>query len=1158
MTDPAQNDPLISNEDLEELVPSPWPKRLKVSIGVIFTLLIVGYLLIGSSFFIKSFVLPAIEKSMMAKIQVEDVSLSPFSQIELKDLAFTPNDGETLVSAEGALVKYSLFTILGGTIKLDQLRLINPQVTIIESEDGTSNLSSWLESLPPSPDSPLPILDLNDLSVENGKVVLRKQMADGSRNQVELALNKINIAKVGQDLEGALNLDAGINVLQKAVDGEETNLSLSLKLDGDLGLNADLLPKNSTVTGQIKVENATGAYSDMVGVTGALSLAIQPGNLENVSLNMTRNGQSAGNIQVKGPLDLATTEGRMVASFENLNRQFLNLAGAIAGIDFKETVLDGSLTMTLTNGGNLLALDAKVSGANVSLSVGDQVTPPLNLEVDTVLNYDGDGEKVVIQQFGLSVADGLVPSITGKLAQPITFDWSGRSDSFQEPEFNLNIAKFDLGKWREFTANTVQAGELFGDLNLKVQQSGARMQAVYKGGLQGTDVQWDGHDEKGTSAALDLNVVVEDYTRLILNRAEAEWNNAAGNSLATVSSSGSYALGSNGYNIQSDGKANLALLKPFLSVDGLSIDQGAGEFSVRLQSRNNELSGVVQTALRDFTGTFFGMPFNRYTASLSSECSLRGQQFKLGSTQLEFQEDFNDGGSIGLKGDLDMKDMKGSFTVQSTGINRYALSPFLNPYANPEDLAEVALNMQAKLELDLEAESSFIGNISLSNLQVKDPETDALQSLKSELELDVAWNKEQLDIRSSNLKLSPTANAGNTLKLSGQLPMVPSLASKGNLAIESPSMDLTSYYDLVAGSGESPAESNTDTQAITQPQPAPEPAALEVPIGELDVKIDIAKLIVRELSVETLQAHALWQTNTLSIQPLSMTINQGPVKAALAMDFTKPDWGYDLSFEADQVPIQAITDTLDPSKKGQVSGMLSGKAAWNGAGLTEPALQQNLNGTMSLKYAEANIELVSPKVRLLMTPITALLRLPELLKAPIKGLETNLKVEKQTLGLTDFKVLSDAFQVQASGNIPLDNVLTNSVLNLPVGFYLERSIARKSNLIPLSAPKDTPFVKLPDFVKMEGTIGAPLTKTDKLVLSGLLLKSAAGLPLNVGEGAVNVLKDVGGFLTGDSKKSDDKEGDNSGEDKASGGVLEQVNPLKLFNNFRNRGGNEEK
>jgi hypothetical protein len=48
--------------------------------------------------------------------------------------------------------------------------------------------------------------------------------------------------------------------------------------------------------------------------------------------------------------------------------------------------MDGSLTMTLTNGGNLLALDATTSASNISLGVGEGATPPLDLEVDTVLN----------------------------------------------------------------------------------------------------------------------------------------------------------------------------------------------------------------------------------------------------------------------------------------------------------------------------------------------------------------------------------------------------------------------------------------------------------------------------------------------------------------------------------------------------------------------------------------------------------------------------------------------------------------------------------------------------------------------------------------------------------------------------------------------------
>ena len=1098
----------------------------------------------------------------MATIQVEDVSLSPFSQIELKDLIFTPYNSETLVSAKGALVRYSLLTILGGTIKLDQLQLMNPEVIIIEAEDGESNLSSWLESLPPSSNAPFPVMDLNLISVENGKVILRQQTSGGGENVTELLLNKVSIGKLGQDLEGALNLDMGVKTTKITDAGEETQLALSMKLEGDLGLNAELFPEKSTVNGQLKVESATGAYADMVGVNGDLILALEPGSIDDVSLSMTRNGQVAGNIRVMGPFDFATSEGRIVAVFDNLNRQFLNLAGAVAGIDFKETVMDGSLTMTLTNGGNLLALAVTTTCSNVSIGTGEGVTPPLNVELDTTLNYDADGEKLTVQQFGLTVADGATPTITGALLKPVTFAWNGQPESFQEPEFNFNITNFNLGDWRDFTFDTLNQGELFGDFSLKVEQSGARMQADFTGGFKDADVAFDGHTESGTSGSLDLKMVFEDYTRVTLKRLAMEWSNTSGNSLASFSSSGSHVLGGKGYNLHTEAKADLALMKPFVNMDGLNIEQGLGELSLKLRDSDDDVSGVLQMALRDYTGSFSGRSFKSYTVGLNSEFSIRGEQLKLGATQIDFHEDFNDGGTIGIKGEMDMEHETGAFMINSnsTGINRFALSPFLTPFSNAEDFTEVALHLEAELQLDLNGESTLKGNTSLSNLKVKDPESKQIKKLQSELDLDLAWNTQHLKIRPSSFKLTPTSLAGNVIKVSGQIPLLPFMASKGHLRVSSPSMDLTSYFDLIA----KPEEAQAEVQPISTPDvaSAPQSGALDVPMGEFDVKLDIAKLIVRDVSIKAFQAHALWQTNTLTIRPLGMTLNEGLIKAEMAMDFAKPDWGYDMTLEADQIPIEVFMDTLNPSGKGQVSGMISGKAEWKGAGLTETGWQRNLNGAMSLKYTDADINFVSPKMRLLMTPITAVLRLPELLKAPINGIETNLRIENQIMGLDAFKVQADAFQVHASGEIPLDNVLTNSVLNLPVEFYLERSIARKSNLMTSSAPKDTPYVKLPDFVKLEGTIGAPKTKTDKLVLSGLLVKSGAGLvksaavlPLNVGEGAVKVLKDVGGFLTGDSKTSEEgNEGKNNKEEKSR--ILEQVNPLKLLDNFRNRGGDQ--
>ncbi|MDA7525503.1 hypothetical protein N8667_07950, partial [Verrucomicrobia bacterium] len=79
MTDTSIDEPNLDQEQLGTQEPSPWPKRLKLMITGLILLLVVAYFFIGSSFFLRSVVLPSIEKSMMATIQVEDVSLSPFS-----------------------------------------------------------------------------------------------------------------------------------------------------------------------------------------------------------------------------------------------------------------------------------------------------------------------------------------------------------------------------------------------------------------------------------------------------------------------------------------------------------------------------------------------------------------------------------------------------------------------------------------------------------------------------------------------------------------------------------------------------------------------------------------------------------------------------------------------------------------------------------------------------------------------------------------------------------------------------------------------------------------------------------------------------------------------------------------------------------------------
>jgi hypothetical protein len=131
----------------------------------------------------------------------------------------------------------------------------------------------------------------------------------------------------------------------------------------------------------------------------------------------------------------------------------------------------------------------------------------------------------------------------------------------------------------------------------------------------------------------------------------------------------------------------------------------------------------------------------------------------------------------------------------------------------------------------------------------------------------------------------------------------------------------------------------------------------------------------------------------------------------------------------------------------------------------------------------------------------------------MNSFQAQLEAGKGNIEVKLVELRTEAFQARTSGTIPLQPVLTNSPLNLPISIALRRSIAQKSNLMPANAPTNAAFVTLPTFATVKGTLGVPETKTDALVLAGLGLRSVAGLPLGAGEKVGNIIQGIGNLLT---------------------------------------------
>src|SRR5262245_58445381 len=124
-----------------------WRRKLLTAFGGLLVLLVVLYFVATSAAFLKSVVLPRASKTLNAEITLGDASLSPFSQVVLRQLTVKTTGPEPLLQANEVRLRYSLWSILGGSIKVDEVTLDSPAIQIVQNADRSEEHTSELKSL---------------------------------------------------------------------------------------------------------------------------------------------------------------------------------------------------------------------------------------------------------------------------------------------------------------------------------------------------------------------------------------------------------------------------------------------------------------------------------------------------------------------------------------------------------------------------------------------------------------------------------------------------------------------------------------------------------------------------------------------------------------------------------------------------------------------------------------------------------------------------------------------------------------------------------------------------------------------------------------------------------------------------------------------------
>ena len=430
------------------------------------------------------------------------------------------------------------------------------------------------------------------------------------------------------------------------------------------------------------------------------------------------------------------------------------------------------------------------------------------------------------------------------------------------------------------------------------------------------------------------------------------------------------------------------------------------------------------------------------------------------------------------------------------------------------------------------------GNIHLEAI-ASDPARKLPEAI---LRLDAGLHDKVLDLRRCQLGLTPTGRAANQAQLTGKVDLGDGHAAQGNLKLVADSLDLTRYYDFFVRQN---APSAADRSKVPPPKrtgsgPEQEPGPKKLPFRNFSADVDIRRLCLREIEIAGWQTTAKIDGGHVVIKPLKLTLNGAPVETTLDMDLGVAGFKYNFALDAQGVPLAPVVNTFQPQWKGILSGTLTAQAKVEGAGLTGAGLRKNLTGQFDL--TSTNLDLSVDKIpgdkvsmRLLKTLISAITLIPELTRnlagagaslihgltghgggsAPGPGGASGLTAELRQSAISSITlhgtagsgkidlrqalIQGPAFEALASGTITLENVLTNSPLQIPVSVYLERGVARRLKMAD-NAPASGAYARLPDFLTMKGTLGNPKSHIDKKALAGAVLEGLGREAVRAGSG----------------------------------------------------------
>jgi hypothetical protein len=1131
-----------------------WLRAIAWILGVLVVLLLAAYFVGTSSAFFKGVILPRVSAALNAKVTVSDASISPFSQVVLRNLKVQTTGAEPLVSAPEVRLRYSLMDILRGNMHVDEVAMVSPTIVLVTNPDGTSNLDPILKAqntkppekkpAPAQPSKPAKI-DLKKFAITDATLRQVKLYKGTNSDVSEISHLTMTLDDVKNGGSGKFAIAADIKVDNNPPAPADSG-HLQAKLNGSyaFALSPDLKPASAQGSTRLDVTRAEGSLAQAAAFGASLDCDLTSTEIKQIALRFQKGATPLGEVRVSGPLDMEKSEGHLTVQLLNVDKNLLNLAGAANGLDFGPTRISSSNDVQIAKSGKSVSLTGQFSLNQFQVTRTNQTTPPMDLRAEYSIAVDQAASNAVISRFTVTSMQKGNQIIQGELAKPMTIAWGNPADAVGDSTLNVAVNHLNLADWQAFLGTVAPAGDVNGKLQLVSQQAGKQLTLDLSSEIDNLTAGSGSNQITQATVTFQLNGKASDLKQITLSNCALRLTRQ-NQTLVNLAVTGAVNTASQNTDLQFTGQAMLAPLLQALPRPEVSVSSGTVDLKAHVtqQAQPPGTTNVIQNVtanftLSDFTGRFASNVFNRFGTTADLDLTLTPQQAQVRKLSGKLTEGTNAGGSFDLSGNFNRTDYASQFTAKVADLNQNGLRPFLQPMLGDKQLVSVALNANATLQYDPKSASAEKAELQVTNLVVNDPSGQFPKSpLSAKMQLDVALNQKVADIKQCMFSLSPTARATNQVNLTGHIDWS-NTNTTGNLKLAADSLDLTTYYDLFGGQKKAPASQPT---AATPTSPAPstapaasekEPDAISLPIRNFVADAAIRRLYLHEIEVADFQTTLKIDGGHIVIDPWKLALNSAPVNSTVDVDVGVPGFRYGLTFGAQAVPLAPLVNSFQPERKGILSGTMTALGKVNGAGITGTNLQKNLAGQFDIGSTNLNLSIDnipndSVATRVLKVIVSAVTSIPEIVKNPtgsalslgqsllssrtpstsstlgsggstneISKSPINSIILRGTMGsgrvdLQQAKVQSPAFETQMTGTVGLAPVLTNSPLQMPVAVYLERSVAQKLHLAG-NTPTNAAYARMPDFLVLAGTVGNPKTQIDYLALATTAMQGVGG------------------------------------------------------------------